>query len=199
MTLLVFPSLSGITWGSTKKPEFKTTVFESLSGQESRIAFRKYPKWIFKISFEFLIDDKETEDVQSLLGFLLKHCGMQTAFLYSDPNDNTVVKQYLGTGNSLTTTFQLTRSINGFSEPVENINGSLLIYINNVLVTNYTLSSSGTITFTLAPSYGDILSWSGSYYYKVRFLNDSHEITEVSDGLFECHDIEFVGSVRNSV
>ena len=62
--LEVFPVLDGLAYNSSKRPEFKSSVFEALSGKESRVSFRQYPKYSFALSFEFL-DDNDGDDARA--------------------------------------------------------------------------------------------------------------------------------------
>lgn len=205
MALSVFPTLDGLEWNTTKRPEFKTGLFESLSGHESRVKFRQYPKYTFKLSFEFLIEDRDEAQLSELMGFMLQQGGMYQAFLYSDPNDNAVTDQLIGTGNGTLTTFQLLRSYGGFTEPVNNVNDTVAapgIYIDGALKTlgaHYSLSSTGLVTFGTAPGTGAVITWTGSYYYRVRFTEEGYEFTQLMRDLHECQDVEFIGSVRNVV
>lgn len=212
MTLAVFPTLTGLSWDNIKRPDFKTSVFEALSGQESRAALRQYPKYTFKIPVEHLVDNREQSDLQALMGFFMQRRGMYQAFLYTDPTDNTVTEQVIGIGNGTRTTFQLLRDYGGFSEPVENINPvadnqdpptvSPYLYKDGVLqtlTTHYTLSATGLVTFTSAPATGVVITWTGSYYYRVRFLEDGYDFVQFCNDFHACADLGFIGSVRNVV
>lgn len=210
MTLAVFPQLEGLEWNTVKRPDFKTGVFESLSGRESRIKHRQYPKYTFRVSVEFLIENREEAQLKELMGFMLQRGGMYEAFLYKDPNDNHVDNQLIGAGNGATTSFQLVRDYGGFTEPVENINAvasaddghTPYIYVNGdrkTLTTDYTVSESGLITFVSAPANGAQVTATIDYYYRVRFLADGYDFTQFMADLHECLDIEFIGSVRSIV
>jgi uncharacterized protein (TIGR02217 family) len=200
MTLAVFPTLDGIEPNTTKRAEFKTHVFEALSGRETRIRFRQYPKYVFKMSFEYLLATQDEAQLQSLFGFMLQRGGMYEAFYYSDPNDNSVVEKSLGAGDGVKTDFQLKRTYGGYTENVEFLNGAPLITLDEVEQTaGYTLSDTGLVSFAAAPASGAAVSWSGGYYYKVRFLADGYDFERFMADLHECKDIEFTGSVRNLV
>jgi hypothetical protein len=98
--------------------------------------------------------------------------GQLSDFLYQDPNDNTVAAVSFGTGNGTQTIFQLTRPIGVATDIVQNLNGTPLLFINGAEQTSgYTISTTGQVTFTTAPASGAALTWSGSYYYRVRFAN----------------------------
>lgn len=229
MTLAIFPTLDGIEWNTVKRPEFKTVVFEALSGNESRCKMRQYPKYTFKLSFEFLIRNRDEDQLTELMSFMLNRAGMYGAFLYADPDDYTTADDELfGTGDGSTTTFQLTRNYGGFTEPVQNLSDSIQakrgmiatepgadasIYIYGVRDSivylfeegvDYTMSSTGLIDTSAGsgpwtPLIGDSLYWQGNFYYRVRFLSDGYDFTQTMKNLYECREIEFIGSVRNAV
>ena len=88
-----------------------------------------------------------------------------------------------GTGDGTTTQFQLIRKLytSGFSEPVQNLNGAPAIYKNAVLQAtpaDYSVNSLGVVTFVSAPPNGHALTWTGSYYFRVRFMQDLLEFEE---------------------
>ncbi|SJM96013.1 DUF2460 domain-containing protein [Crenothrix polyspora] len=200
--LEVFPVLDGLAYNSSKRPEFKSSVFEALSGKESRVSFRQYPKYSFALSFEFL-DDNDGDDcqvsqqLQTLMGFVLRHAGSSKDFWYTDPNDNTVSNQKIATCDGTTDIFQLTRTYGGFTEPVNSLNGAPRLFIDGVLLAlgTYTIDGNGVVFLSVAPAAGKVLSWSGSYYYKVRFLDDGYDFTQLMHGFHECADIKMIGSV----
>ena len=208
MDLPVFPNLDGLELNTIKRADFKTAVFEALSGHESRFMLRQYPKYTFKVSFEFLIEDRDEAQLTELLGFMLKQGGMYSAFLYSDPSDNAVIDQQIGVGDGVKTAFQLVRNYGGFVEPTENINltptaenaPAFAIAKNELTqISGYNLSASGLVTFADAPASGTLISWTGNYYYRVRFVADGYDFSQLMSDWHECKDIEFVGSTRNIV
>lgn len=196
MSNAVFPSgLIGKSWGSTKTPSFKTKIQESVSGRESRAAMMAYPLWTFKVSYEYL----SPVDLSALAGFFLARKGQADSFLFDDVNDNAAVNQSIGAGDGSNKYFQLARSLGGFIEPCENLNGSPSIFINGTLSTDYSLSSTGLITFTTAPSPGALITWSGSYYFRCRFMQDTSEFSEFLSQFYELKALAFKGSTSNKV
>lgn len=202
MTLAVFPFLEGLEWDITKRADFKTAVFESLSGCESRIALRQYPKYTFKLSVGHLIENQDEQQLKALMGFMLSLRGSYSPFLYSDPTDNSVVNQWVGVGNDVATQYQLIRAygatINYLAEPVQNITASPAITVDGVS-TSVTSTTDGIITFSNPPASGKVIRWTGTFYYRCRFLQDGYDFTQLMKDLHECRDIDFVGSVRSMV
>jgi len=190
----VFPTLPGLMFNQTRTPIWKTITRETVSGREFRTGFMASPRYRFKLQFEFLRQDAVNSEFRTLLGFFNSQQGSMISFLYSDPDDNAVTAQAFGTGDASTTQFQLTRTLGGFAEPVYAVNGTPTIYVNGVAKTagtDYTIGSTGIVTFTAAPAASAALTWTGSYYWRVRFLQDTTEFNKFMAGLFEAKSIEF--------
>ena len=202
MSQAVFPSLSGLSWNVGTTPTFSTKVQRSVSGRELRSAFMAYPLWEFTLTYEFLTSGNRGSDLQTLCGFFLARQGMYDDFLYTVPQDNTVSAMQFGTGNGTTTAFQLTRSFGAggfsFAEPVMNLNGTPTIYVNGT-PTAVSVSGTGVVTFSTAPAAAAVLTWSGSFYYRCRFGQDTAEFSAFMQDLFELKKIQFVGSPGNKV
>jgi uncharacterized protein (TIGR02217 family) len=207
MTLEVFPAMDGLEFNIKRRAEFKTSVFEATSGKESRISLRQYPKTTFSLSFGFLVNDEEDQQMVDFLAFILRHLGMGKAFLFDDPVDNQVSQCLVGTGNGSQYQWQLSRNLGGFIEPVASINRvvnpldelsvSPYIYLDGVLKTeglDYTLTDAGLLSFTGALTSGVVITWSGNFYYKVRFTQDGYDIEQIVQDVFEAREIEFIGS-----
>lgn len=80
-------------------------------------------------------------------------------------------------------------------EPCKALNGTPIIYRNNVALTagiDYTLSDSGLVTFTTAPIDGAKLGWLGSYYKRVRFDSDAWATRRMVLGLWDSPTLELV-------
>lgn len=196
MSSAVFPALPGITWDITKAPQWNTKVQRSDGGKELRAQFFTVPIWRWGLAYDVLRSDPTLHEYQTLVGFINQRAGMFDSFLYSDPSDNTVTAEPFGTGNGSTTAFQLQRALGGFEENVTDLNGTPSIFINGTLqVSGYTINATGLVTFSSAPAAAAALTWSGSYYWRVRFDIDNPEFTEVASGLWTLKKLSFV-SVR---
>lgn len=196
MSQAVFPSFIGLMWGSTKTPIWKTLKRETVSGKELRVALSTTPRYRYTLSYEVLRSASAYAELQSLVGFFNARRGSWDDFLYTDPDDNVVTTATFGTGDGVTTVFKLARTFGGFTEPVGSTNGTPSIYKNGVLQsspTNYTLDpTSATVTFSIAPAPGDALTWTGSYYWRVRFVKDEVEFTQFLKNLWEAKRIELI-------
>jgi uncharacterized protein (TIGR02217 family) len=118
--------------------------------------------------------------------------GMYDTWLFDDPSDDTVTAQSFGTGDGTTTAFQLTRTLGGFNEPIQNINGTPSIYIGGMLQSSgYTIGSTGIVTFSTAPSIGAVLTWTGNFYFRCRFTVDLAEFDQFAKNLFRMKALKF--------
>ena len=55
-----------------------------------------------------------------------------------------------------------------------------------------TISTTGLVTFTVAPGNTLPLTWTGSYYKRVRFLNDALETERIVVDLWEARTVELI-------
>jgi len=124
-TLPLFPVLPGQGWSTHKAPAFSTLVATHVSGREVRDALYANPIWRFELTFNALDGTPEgnyggvgLSSLQSLMGLYLQCQGQFGEFVYYDPTDFSVNGQTFGVGDGSTTTFQLTRSLGGFSEAI---------------------------------------------------------------------------------
>lgn len=198
MSNAVFPTLAGLSWDVAKTPIWRTAIQSAVSGKELRASLMSYPLWKFSLSYEVLRADSASQELQTLLGFFLGRQGQFDSFLYTDPVDNSVTGQNFGTGDGTTTAFQLVRTYGAggftFTEPVQNVNGTPSIYVAGVLKTagtDYTIGSTGIVTFTSAPANGAALTWTGNYYFRCRFLQDSADFNQFMYLLFDLQKLEF--------
>lgn len=193
MSNAVFPSMPGIKWGSVKTPMWSTKVQKAASGRELRAAYFSYPLYKFSLSYEVLRSGALAE-LQTLVGFFNARQGSFDSFCYQDPEDNTVTAQQFAVAVAGQTQYQLVRSYGGYVEPVLALNGAPAIYVGGVLQTpgtHYTVSSLGLVTFIAQPAAGQALTWSGGFYYRVRFLQDSADFERFLYQLWSLKKIEF--------
>lgn len=202
MSNAVFPTLPGLGWSVGKKPMWKTAVQRTVSGREFRAPFMSYPLWEFSLNYEVLRAATAYAELQTLMGFFNARLGAYDSFLYTDSNDNSVTDYQFGTGDGTTVAFQLTRALGGFIEPVMNVNALTNIKKGGAVQsspTDYSIDSAGLVTFTSAPAGAAVLTWTGSFYFRVRFLQDMAEFEEFMKNLWQLKKLEFVGATGNKV
>lgn len=201
MSSAVFPTLAGLTWGIVKRPFWNSRIQTSVGGYETRIAFQSLPRWRWSVGFEFLRQNTTDLEFETLANFFNARQGRYDSFLYTDPSDSVIsdtlaLRQNFGTGDGSTVAFQLGRSLitSGVFEYIYNTNSTPKIYKNAVLQTvgvDYNISN-GLVTFTAAPANGLALTWSGSYYWRVRFDMDAIDLTEWMSTLWSLRELSFV-------
>ena len=194
MSNAVFPTLPGLQWGVTKTPIFSSKVHQSVSGRELRAAYYSYPLYKYSLKYELLRSDSVNAELQTLMAFFNARQGKFDSFLFTDPEANSVTAQGFGTGDGTTTAFQLAHAYGGYSEPVFDINGTASIYINGVLktvTTDYTINSTGLVTFVSAPAAAAALTWTGTFYYRCRFVDDTAEFDNFMYKLWALKRLDF--------
>lgn len=195
MSNAVLPSLPGLAWNVQRKPQWATVVKTSVSGREFRSAQQSYPLRRYKLTYEFLRAGSAAPELQQMEAFFNARQGSWDSWLYSDPDDNTATAQAFGAGDGATLSFQLVRSFGGYLEPVLDLNGAPQIFKAGVLQTagtHYSISATGLVTFTAAPAAAAALTWTGTYYWRCRFLQDALETTQFMRQLWDLKTLEFV-------
>ena len=165
---------------------FQTDITVGKGGHESRNAIWQDPLLMFNASSGI----KDRDDVATLEAFFYSVRGRETGFLLKDLNDYQIPQsgttaQSIGTGNGVTTTFQIvklytdalsqvhTRTITRISTT----NSHLKVYVNGALqtyTTHYTSNkTTGVITFVTAPPNGHAVTITlDLFWVPVRFDTD---------------------------
>src|SRR5258708_31032788 len=116
----LLPLLPGLTWSRHKKPAFNTRIASHISGREVRLPMQAFPIYEFEAVYSGLSSSASppgslaglaASSLQTLMGFYNQLQGQFGQFLYTDPDDNPVPGQTIGTGDRVTTTFLLVRSL----------------------------------------------------------------------------------------
>jgi hypothetical protein len=167
--------------GLKKSPNFNTVRQKGSAGINSGLALKPYPTWDFQWSLDRVRGHEHTASsvVAQFFGTFMATAGGAGLFLFADPQDNSVTGAQFGTGNGITTAFQLSRNIFGYPDIIQNTNGTPTIFINGGVVGPSDISATGVITFGSAPPPGSILTWTGSFRYLCRFDEDTIDSTRV--------------------
>jgi hypothetical protein len=179
--------------GLKKSPVFNTVVQKVAAGRgNTSISLKPFPTWSFEFSLEHITGNEETaaSTVAAFLGMFMSVSGSNGLWTFTDPQDSAV--SYTNSamlnvtagavspmglyGDGSSTQFQLARSIGGVAwDILQNVtvtglkvNGSL-----KSLGTDYSVSSTGVVTFASAPANGYTLTWAGTFQYLCRFKSDS--------------------------
>lgn len=196
MSNLVFPTFQGWSYEKTITPVWNTQIYESESGQETRIQKWRYPRYKIKVDYNFLTDNTiksislEKGEIERLQGFFNSVGGNFDDFLFKDDTENYVENQTFGIGNGQTTEFQLLRNNPYWVEPVTGIVEIPQIFVNGEPCTEVSVDPYGVVTFEEPPEADAILSWTGTYYFRVRFANEELELSRTWAGLWEGISIE---------
>lgn len=192
--------LPGWSYARGKTPMWNTVKQRSASGREVRVGLQSYPIYKFDLLYEMLRSDADIAELQLIMDFFNARNGALDNFLYNDPTDNSVTDSLFGTGDGATTQFQLTRAVKatGFLEPVMNVNALANIKKSGVTQSNpanYTISSTGLVTFAAPPAGAAPLTWSGTYYFRCRFEQDMNEFEEFAYRLWTLSSVAIIGSL----
>jgi uncharacterized protein (TIGR02217 family) len=193
MSNAIFPTVPGMTVNVTKSPTWSTAVQQAVSGKEIRRSNRSRAIWKFTVNFEFLRAAAQYAEYQQILAFYNARQGQYDSFLLNDPSDNSVTAQVIGTGDGVNKTFKLLHTINGWSEPI-GYAPSPTLYLNGVSNANFT-SDGLNITFTTAPPVGQVVTWTGSFYYRVRFAEDTIDFEQFLQNFWSLNKCNMVGVI----
>lgn len=192
MSNAVFPALVGLKFPVEKTPVWSNKVQPARSGKETRLSFWSYPIWQYSIGYDFLRSDSVNLELQTLAGFFNARQGSYDDWLFNDPDDNSCTASFFGTGDGTTTAFQLARTWGGNSEPVRAVNTVSQVTKNGTPTAAYTLNANtGVITFTTAPTAGQTLAWSGTFYWRCRFMDDQTTLSKFMTNLWESQTLKF--------
>ena len=215
-------NLPGLRWDIVRTPEFKTQVYEALSGAERRIRHRPLPKRHIELSYEVLREYSRNTDLQTLQGFYLARSGPWDSFLFHDPYDGQVTNYQFAVADGVKTDYQLTRPFGAVVEAVHNPEPTLYVgsvwfpAIGNdadfwpqpdgmwsqddqydVSTSAYTLLPNGIVRFTTAPAAGKKLLWTGRFNYRARFDGDTFDSKEFLQRFFSMGKVAMVMSLQN--
>ena len=222
MSNLLFPKVRGLGWSITKNPTFSTEIQSSLAGREVRVQNFQNPIWEFTLAYEYLLNDPRSRDeneqtpLETLVGFFLARGGQFDDFLLNESDltqrleDSVFSGQPIGTGDGVTTNFQLVRNVGGFLEACQNpANQQATVYVNGAKKaqgTDYNVSL-GLVTFNVPPASGAAITADFTFLHRVRFdagttrgssASGAREGIEFSNfyfNLYECKEVQLI-SVR---
>lgn len=195
MSSAVFPDLPGLKIDIGRSPVWKTQTRESVSGRELRLALMQSPRWRYRLGFEVLRAGAEAE-LQQLVGLFNACRGSWDNFLFFDADDGVATAAQFGTGDGTTTQFWLARPFGGFVEPIAAVKGAATIYKDGTPQAQpaacSVVAATGLVSFVTAPAPGAVLTWSGEYYWRCRFVRDEAEFERFLDDLWRLNRIELL-------
>jgi len=194
------PGVPGLGWSRHKKPGFSTRVVSHVSGREVRVALMAYPLYEFEVVYNGLASNStaafaglNSNSLQTLMGFFLQLQGQFGTFLYTDPDDNTVTGQMIGTGNGSTQSFVMGRTLGGWNEPVAWVTNIANVYLNGVAQPTgpWQLVAPNTLSFAYAPASGVIITADFTFAFQCRFLGDQMDFEEFMSALWKLDSMKF--------
>ncbi|HFC2311602.1 TPA: DUF2460 domain-containing protein [Neisseria gonorrhoeae] len=190
----VFPEFPGLKWGRKKTAVWSTGTQKSASGREFRTAYYTYPQWRFSLSFEVLRTKASVNELEKLAGFFNACKGSFESFLYEDPADNAVTDQPVGNTVQGVARYQLVRSMGGFIEPVSAVKERPAVKVGGTALAygrDYTVTDKGVLVFNTPQPPGRPITWTGGFYFRVRFTSDTVDFENVLGSLWAAKKIEF--------
>jgi len=136
--------LRGIEWSTFKRPTFRTTINEAVSGRETRNARMQYPLYQFELSYSFLDERNGNTDLSTMMGFFMQVKGQFGEWLYQDPSDYIAEGVESGIGDAGTVAFYGKKQMGSYTEPVGYFDLSNLFLFTNAAVD--TLNDQVTVT-----------------------------------------------------
>jgi len=178
--------------GAVGGPGFRTTVIIAISGIEQRTSDWDSCRGHWDIGYGI----SGTSSLATVIALFRACMGRAFSFVFRDWSDFTATSEAFGTGDGAETEFQLIKTyssinyvtsavarsyVRNITKPIET---TLVIKDNGstVSTSDYTVSSTGLITFDTAPTTGHALTWTGEFDVPVRFdIDDLPVSMEMTD------------------
>ena len=194
MSNAVFPLLPGLKQELTKTPQWATKSRSAMSGREVRQSFYSAPLWKINLSYEVLRTYTLVSELAEIVGFFNARRGSFDSFLFNDRDKNTVTDQAFGSVLAGFSSYQLIHSGDDFPEPIGAVQGNPVLKANGVTISpaTYSINENGRVTFTSPPATGAALTWTGQFYYRVRFVDDAMEFAKFNKQLWQAKKINLI-------
>jgi uncharacterized protein (TIGR02217 family) len=207
MSDCVFPKLPGLTFEIKPVPTWSNIVQKSKNRARTVIMNDPYPQWTFELTYEFLRDSapalpgsasnpENFSELEQIVGFYNARGGSFDSFLLDPvlltgrPTDSTVTAAPVGTGDGITTTFYLHRNCGGFLDEVQSPT-TVYISVNGVVQgSGWRQGAAGQIIFPVAPAAGAVITWDGSWQWRVCFAEDSLGLEQFMYELYELQSLK---------
>lgn len=167
--------------GSIGGPSFLTSVSVLNSGREQRNQIWERDRGRWDIGYGI----QTREDALLVRNFFLARRGRAHGFRFRDWTNYTTgttrqpAGDQAGTADGIETTFQMNyRYVDGggfyFQKPIyKPVSGTIAVFRDGVAVGGWTVNTTtGVITFSVAPLYGSDITWTGEFDLPVRFDTD---------------------------
>ena len=181
-----------IAFGAVSGPEFSTDIVITVGGQESRNANWAATRGRYEVGL--VNKDKPTTD--ALIAFFRAVAyGRANAFRMKDHNDFEAYDQPLGTGDGVTTTWQMIKVYSSGAQVYQRtitkpVAGTTTAKLNGVPTTGFTMATTtGILTFSPAPSVGVVVTASTEFDVPVRFDTDWLSLQRVDIDIYSWNSV----------
>lgn len=206
----VYPTLPGLDIDVVWRPKAVNFSPQThTSGSEVRIAAAQYPLHEFELKYNLLRNRNPTEvEFRQMMGFFLALGGVLNGFCFSNPYDNSVTGQSFVTTDGINSQFgPLVRTYgygNAGTEPVGYVDMTqpFNVYVDGFLkgptdatygyTVVQTLPVNQLLKFTNTPGAGHVITIDMTYYYYVRFSDDTLDFTQVLYNIFELQSVKLM-------
>lgn len=202
MTLPVYPTLAGLSYPIKWTPRFYNMATQTTaSGADIDLGLAAYPLHDFELTYELLRDTAGQVEFKKLMGFVLSIGGTKGRFLYSNPDDNAVTGQNIGTGDGATTAFTLVRTFGSSftgTEPIGyvDLGATFNVYVDGTLktlTTDYTVDQTTPgnqlVNFVTAPASAKAITVDMTYLYYCKFTDNQAEFDKFMNQLWELQKV----------
>lgn len=180
-----------LSLGASGGPQYSTNVVVKAGGFEVRNKNWTRPR--YRYSWDYT--PRPISEMQDIVTFFHGRLGRHRSFLLTDHgdyksaaagSDTTALDQTIGTGNGITTTFQLVKlysdSLNPYSRVITNPKGGTVkVAVNGAIQTlgqDFSASvSTGIVTFIGSPPPTGTITAGFEFYVPVRFDVDQIEVS----------------------
>ncbi len=203
----------GVSYGSSFGPGFNTSIIQTQGGREQRV-----PLWESALRrYDLRETVKSPAKIAEILTFFMARQGATRGFRlkdwldYSTAADHgaapdsipTAFDQALGVGDGTKTVYQLVkRYTSGGQSAVRNITkpvaGTVKIAVEGVEAgSGWSVNTAtGLVTFTSAPTAGQVLTWGGLFDVPVRFASEVDRSLPIEYSTFGTREISSLPMVE---
>lgn len=176
-----------VSYGSSGGPSYRTTVIELLSGHEQRQKEWAYPRHIYNVGWGARRNNQYGDLIQwyqavggRLKGFRYKDWLDYNSKDYPAADGSDVIDdedQFVKNGDGAQTVFQLIKTYTAGSETqvrliTRPVVGTVVVAVDGVGAAPTVNYQTGTITFGVAPTGGQVITAGYEFDVPVRFEND---------------------------
>ncbi|WP_353049391.1 DUF2460 domain-containing protein [Pseudomonas fluorescens] len=187
----VLPHMPGQTLLAKKSPEWSTGVQQSVSGRRRTTSYFVAPTWSFQMNYNAVRKRPGLDEWTRLVQFFNERKGQFGEFLFFDRTDHQVSKHRFGFGDGSTQTFQLSRAIGSWVEPIYGVVNVERLAVGGIPVSNYSVDELGKVTFSQPPPAGAALEWTGAFFFRCAYDSDSLDGAQPFGKIWEMKNVSF--------